>query len=176
MNIYGFWLSWLFTVAITLGIIGIIKVLGYPLGHGYGRQETGALDKLIREAEPEKEILVITDGFYEELWGKPEFKKWIEDAKKRGAEIRVITGPSDEGNVEKLIESWVKNGIIELRKSDEPEALHFIIVDGKRGYIEEDPTSSFYVKSFYRRARNNLLKRFNEIWDLAEGINKKNIL
>jgi len=50
------------------------------------------------------------------------------------------------------------------------------MVDGKGGYIEEDPTSSFYVKSFYRRARNNLLKRFNEIWDLAEGINKKNIL
>lgn len=72
--------------------------------------------------------------------------------------------------------SWVKNGIIELRKSDEPGALHFIMVDGKGGYIEEDPTSSFYVKSFYRRARNNLLKRFNEIWDLAEGINKKNIL
>jgi hypothetical protein len=60
----SFWLSWVFTVAITIGIIGLMKMLGYPLGHGYGRQETDALDKLIRETEPEKEILIVTDFFY----------------------------------------------------------------------------------------------------------------
>jgi len=104
MDIYGFWLSWTFTVAITIGMVVAIKILGYQLGHGYGRQETGALDKLIAETKPEKEVLIANGGFYEELWGNPNFKKWIEDAKRRGAEIRVITGPSDEGNVEKLIE------------------------------------------------------------------------
>jgi hypothetical protein len=169
------------TVAITIGIIGLMKMLEYPLGHGYGRQEIDTIDKLIRETEPEKEILIVTDGFYEELWGKPEFKKWIEDAKKRGAEIRVITGPRNERSVEKLIESWVKNDIIELRKSDKPGTFHFIMVDGRKGYVEEKheymkkPTSVFYVKSFYRRARNNLLERFNEIWDQSEGVNEENL-
>jgi hypothetical protein len=182
MNIYTFWLSWISTAAITLGIVVAIKMLGYPLGHGYGRQEENdTLDKLIKEAKPEKEVLIVSGGFYEELWNNLNFKKWIEGAKERGAEIKVITGPMNEKSVEGLIKNWVEHGIIKLRKSDKPETFHFIMVDGKKGHIEEEheygkgPTSSFYVKGFYRRARKNLYERFNEIWGQAEEINKENL-
>jgi len=157
-----FALGWVVTGSIALGSAYLLKKLGYHLGYGYGREEHGVgLDKLIDETTPEREILIF--GLYS-WFEDPKFKDWVKEASERDVKVRGVVGLNID--VDRLKEYL---GIIQIRKVNRPLDIQFIMVDDKKGYVDNYSHSS-YVKRFYKRTKNNFRREFNAYWEQGERL------
>lgn len=172
-------------IALLITILGAIfwKAMGFSFGPAYGRgQKWGnkGVQEGILQTKPEEEVMIISGGFYRELWEEEDFKNWVEDAG-RGAEVRVVTGPKNESECKDTIREWVEEGIIKLRKLEKPETMHFLIVDKSIAHIEErhifgkEPERTFFVRNLYPESSAKLYKKFEKLWESGEQISEENI-
>lgn len=171
-------------VAFLITGIGAVlwKAMGYDFGPAYGRGQkwNRGIQKEILETKPKKEVIIVSGGFYSERWEEEKFKEWI-NATGKDTEVRVVTGPFNERECKDTIQKWVKGGTINLRKLEEAEYEHFLIIDGDVAHIEErhipgrEPEGTILVKNLYPESRAYFHNRFEELWKKGEQINEGNI-
>lgn len=171
-------------VALLITIFGAIlwKAMGYSFGPAYGKGQkwNSGIQKEILAIKPKNEVVIVSGGFYAERWEEENFKKWIE-ASGKDTEVRVVTGPFNEGKCKDTIQKWIKEGIITLKKLGRPEYEHFLIIDEDIAHIEEkhipgrEPEGTIFVRKLYPESRAYFHNRFEELWEKGEQISEGNI-
>jgi hypothetical protein len=171
-------------VALLITIFGAIlwKAMGYNFGPAYGKGQkwNKGIQKEILATKPKNEVVILSGGFYSKRWEEEDFKKWIEMVGK-STQVRVVTGPINEGKCEETIQKWVKGDIIKLRKLEGAEYEHFLIIDEDVAHIEEkhmpgrEPEGTIFVRSLYPESRSYFHNRFEELWNRGEPISEGNV-
>lgn len=158
------------TIATVIGgivavvIPAIYRLKGYVFIPTYGVwQKKGDFLKDMLQVEPKRRVLIVDGNLEPRLWDNGEFKEWIENSAKKGAEIKIITGPSNDPKCKETIKRWIKDGLIELRRLNHYETFHFAIADDA-AYIQGHK-DSYFIPRLAEGREVWLLERFNRLWN-----------
>ena len=113
-------------VALLITIFGAIlwKAMGYSFGPAYGKGQkwNSGIQKEILATKPKIEVVIVSGGFYSKRWEEEDFKKWIEMVGK-GTDVRVVTGPINEGKCEET--NWEGHKTAKYFQKEQKARQHF---------------------------------------------------
>ena len=163
-------------------VLGISFISGYGVGQrGDNNMEKLFIGDVEKVPTPQRAVVVVSGNLHRDHWTQESWIRWLEKVhKEKNITTKIVTGPRNDKESMGMIKELLEKGAIELKKLENKETMHFLIIDEDWAHIEEKHIgpkipNGIRVEHLFPGPRIKMLRRFEMLWNKAKPITLENL-